>query len=516
MEQAPPTRLREYLHVVRRRKWTIVQAALLVPAVAVFFSLRQQPRYHACSQVLLSRQNLANSLNGIQDPSAYLQPERVTQTEADVARAPAVARRVVDRLHGVRTVAQLSGESSVTPRPDADFLSFCVTDRDRELAAAFATEYARQFIVYRRQLDTSALVAAREEVTGRIAQLAAAGQSRSALYESLVEKEQQLSTMATLVTANRFLIGPAVDARQVSPRPVRNGLLGLVLGLAFGLALAFLWEALDTRLRTGEAVSDRLGIPLLGRIPRPSRRMRDGDRLAMLEEPTSLPSEAYRTLRANLEYAGEDRGVHTIMVTSALDGEGKSTTAANLAVALARVGRDVVLIDLDLRRPSLHRFFGLNGRPGVTHVAFGRARLEESLVRIPILTAPTNGNGVLPPPTAGQRRRVGSLRVLGSGALPPDPGEFAASGRLRELLGNLAESSDVVLVDAPPLLGVGDALAASGAVDALVLVSRLEKLRRPVLDELKRVLDRCPAPALGFVVTGADADHAYGYGYGYA
>jgi non-specific protein-tyrosine kinase len=243
--------------------------------------------------------------------------------------------------------------------------------------------------------------------------------------------------------------------------------------------------------------------------------VRKHDLLVMLEDPNSPEAEAFRVLRTNIEFINLERGARSIMVTSAVAGEGKSTTIANLGVALALGGRHVVLIDLDLRRPSLHRFFGLNGRPGVTHVALGRARLEEALVTIPILTTATNGNGALPEAATGERRRAGSLRVLGSGALPPDPGEFAASGRLRELLRNLAESSDVVLVDAPPLLSVGDALAASGAVDALVLVSRLEKLRRPVLDELKRVLDRCPAPALGFVVTGADADRVYGYGYGH-
>jgi len=236
----------------------------------------------------------------------------------------------------------------------------------------------------------------------------------------------------------------------------------------------------------------------------------------MLDEPTSSSSEAYRTLRANVEFVAEQKGLRTILVTSAVAGEGKSTTAANLAVALARVGKRVVLVDLDFRRPALHRFFNLNGGPGLTHVAIGRARMDEALVRIPLLNGHhTNGNGLLRPYTGEERRPAhGALSVLGTGALPPDPGEFVASRGLRRVLSDLAQTADVVLVDAPPLLGIGDTLAASDAVDALLVVGRPDKLRRPMLDEMRRVLDRCAAPALGFVLTAVDVESGYEYGYG--
>jgi polysaccharide biosynthesis transport protein len=517
-DHLPPSRLQDYLRVVRRRKWTFLQAVVLVPTLAVLYALQQEPRYRASAEVLLSRQNLAASLNGIQDPTQYQLPDRLAQTDADAASVPTVVQRALDATHaGGRTVAQFLAESSVTPKPNADFLVFSVTDRSRYLAARLATEYARQFTIYRRELDTGALDLARKEVQSRLAKLVASDQGKSAIYAALVTKEEQLATMAALQTSNTFLVRPASTASQVAPRPVRDGLLGLGLGLVLGLMLVFLWEALDTRVRAGEAIASRLGLPLLARIPGSPRRLREKGKLAMIDEPTSMPSEAYRTLRANLEFAGEERGVHTIMVTSAVDREGKSTTAANLAVALARVGRCVVLVDLDLRRPGLQRFFALEGRPGVTQVARGRAKLEEALLAVPITPAYQNGNGNRSGAVRLPEHRLppGSLYVLGAGALPSDPGEFVASGGLREVLAQLAQTADFVLIDAPPLLSVGDALAASSSVDALLVVSRLEKARRPVLDELKRVLDRCEAPALGFVVTGTKAEGVYGYGYGY-
>jgi non-specific protein-tyrosine kinase len=229
----------------------------------------------------------------------------------------------------------------------------------------------------------------------------------------------------------------------------------------------------------------------------------------MLEEPNDDQAEAFRMLRTNLEFANLDRGARTIMVTSAVASEGKSTTVANLAAALARGGRHVVLVDLDLRKPSLHKFFDLGGKPGLTQVALGRARLEEALVQVPILdgssnVARLNGAGRIP----------GTLEVLGTGPLPPNPGEFVGTRALQDVLASLASRAHLVLIDAPPLLSLGDALALTAKVDALFVVSRLKVVKRNLVDELKRVLDTCRAHKLGFVVTGANADSSYGYGYG--
>jgi len=406
-----------------------------------------------------------------------------------------------------RSLDKLLSSVSVTTKPNADILEVKIKDRSPSLAERLATEYAHQYTIYRKELDTSAIQRARSEVEKQIGSLGVVGDTGSALYQSLVEKDQQLATMEALQTSNAFVIRPAQKTVKVQPRPVRRGVIGLVLGLLAGLALAFLWEALDTRIRSTEALSERLGLPLLARLPAPKRKLARSKKLLMLQQPNDSRAEAFRMLRTNLEFANLERGARTIMITSAVQAEGKSTTISNLAVALARGGRHVVLVDLDLRRPALHRFFDLSERPGLTQVALGQAPLSEALVSI----------GLFGDAAAGSRRIApGTLEVLGTGPLPPDPGEFVGTERLAKILEQLEHRADIVLIDAPSLLNLGDALTLSAQVDALIVVSRLKVARRPLVDELKRVLEACPAAKLGFIVTGADTDKTYDYYYGYS
>jgi succinoglycan biosynthesis transport protein ExoP len=511
--------LRDYLQVVKRRKWMIIQAVVLVPLAAILFSLQQTPMYQATADVLLSRQNLANTLNGIQDPSVYTQADRLAQTQADLARSPEVARRVLTQLHLTdRTPADFLASSVVSAKQNADILEFTVTDPDRDLAARLARSYATQYRGYRNQLDTAALESARGEVESRIAGLT---DKKGALYASLVEKEQQLRTMEALQTSNATVIDDAGSAVQVAPRPKRNAALGLILGIFLGVGLAFLRETLDTRVRSAQEIGERLGLPLLARIPEPPKHLRAENKLVMLAEPSGVPAEAFRMLRTNLEFTSLGRDVRTVVMTSAVEREGKSTTIANLAVALARAGQKVILVDLDLRRPFVDKFFDVRGRPGVTQVAIGRAMLHDALVRIPIAATGSGGVGARYDTNASAVPQ-GRLAVLGSGPIPPDPGEFVASLALTQVLDELREIADVVLVDAPPLLHVGDAMVISAKVDAMIIAARIETVRRPMLAEVKRLLDTSPAMKLGFVATGAESeegyggDYGYGYGYGYA
>jgi capsular exopolysaccharide synthesis family protein len=499
--------LRDYLRVLRRRKWLVIQAAVLVPAAAVALSLHQQRLYQASAEVLLSRQNLAAALTGTEDPNQSQQADRVVQTQADLARVPTVAARVL-KAAGIsdRTPQEFLDKSSASTRPNSDLLELAVTDPNPRLASELASEYARQFTIYRRELDTSALQRARNEVGSRVRQLNAAGDRRSALYASLVEKEQQLRTMEALQTSNAFVVRSAGKATQVQPRPVRNGILGVALGLILGVGLAFLWETLDTRVRSADEIGERLGLPLLARIPEPPRRLRRKNRLVMLANPTGNHAEAFRMLRTNLEFANLERGARTIMVTSAVETEGKSTTIANLAVAMARAGKRVALVDLDLRRPFLARLFGLDpDRPGLTDVALGHAELSHAIATVALAKGRPDG------PTNGQARVDGVLEVLASGPVPPDAGEFVGTKALAKILERLSERFDFVLIDAPPLLHVGDAMTLSSRIDALLLVTRLDVIRRPMLAEMRRVLHACPSSSLGFVLTDAHLEETYGY-----
>jgi polysaccharide biosynthesis transport protein len=518
--------LRDYLNVVRRRKWIIVLLTLLVPLVAVLLSARQGPVYEASAEVLLSQQDLGSALTATQDANVYTPADRRAQTQAALAREPSVALLALKHVRRAHlTPQELLDASSVSTKQNADLLTFTVRTGDPRLAAKLATAYAYAYTQHRLEVETRPLEAARKEVQARIDLLES---QKGSLYETLVEKEQTLRTMEALKTSNATVERQAADADQVAPKPVRNAILGLVLGLFLGVGLAFLREALDTRVRSAEEIRERLELPLLARLPEPPRKLRADHRLAMLAEPTGVQAEAFRMLRTNLEFASLGKDMRTIMITSGVEQEGKSTTIANLAVALARAGRHVILVDLDLRRPFLARFFDLDGRPGLTQVAIGHADLDEALAPVGLSTpeslvaslskgraraqrkAHGNGNG-----SGAAPARQGRLEVLAAGPIPPDPGEFVGTERLSEILDGLRDRADIVLVDAPPLFHVGDGLALSAKVDGVVIVTRMDVVRRAMVSELKRLLEAMPSPKLGFVVTGAEAEEHYGgYGYG--
>jgi succinoglycan biosynthesis transport protein ExoP len=511
LRQAPATHvltLRDYLQVARRRKWIIVQASVIVPLAALAFSLNQQAQYQGSAQVLLSQQDLSNQLTGTQnynnDPA-----DRQAQTQASLARVPAVAQRAIDSAHVRMTPTEFLGASAVTAGTNSDILTLDVTNHDPALASRLATAYAHAYVAYRLAQDTAPIMAALTEVQSQIATLPTHG----ALYTSLEDKATQLRTLAVLKSANASVVQQAQSAVQTAPRTKRNVVLGLLLGLFLGTGLAFLREALDTRVRSADAIGSKLDLALLARLPEPPKKIRGDARLAMLAEPSGPQAEAFRMLRTNVEFASLGKEAKVIMVTSATEQEGKSTTIANLAVAMARSGQHVVLVDLDLRRPYIDRFFNLGNRPGLTQVALGVAQLGEAIVRIPIggsdSLASINGNG-----NGSRRVQAGALDVLPSGPIPPDPGEFVGTARLTEILEHLRSHADVVLIDSPPLLHVGDGLTLSSKVDAVLVVTRMEVMRRQMLTELHRLLDTMPAHKLGFIVTGAEAEEGYESGYG--
>jgi Mrp family chromosome partitioning ATPase/capsular polysaccharide biosynthesis protein len=529
--------LHDYLRVVRRRKWIVVEAALLLTLAAVVFSLHQERLYEASADVLLSAENLSGAIPGTPLNGLSQEPERTTQTQAQVARVPEVVQGALDRVGGTGlTVADFLASSSVSSSPTSDILTFAVTNPDSTLAQRLANAYAQSYSAYRQELYGNSIERALADVDQRIQRLDRAGASLEssgerarlgaltvygALYSSLVDRQQTLESMQALQPSVASVLRQADGAALTQPKTVRNGALGLVVGLVLGLGLVFLRESLETRVRTIGEVSARLGgLPLLGRLPRPPKRLRRSDKLVMLEEPASAQAEAFRMLRANLDSITLERGVRTIMITSALEREGKSTTVANLAVAFARAGKRVVLVDLDLRSPVLARFFDLDG-PGLTQVALGHAPLEQALTPIAITDPPgprrrlalrrRNQNGTV------TRAMLGLLEVLPSGPIPPDPGEFVSSPALAKILGVLRERADVVLVDAPGALHVGDVVALSSRADGIVIVARPKALRRQTLVELNRLLALLRTPALGFVATGEDdgdgyaADSATGY-----
>ena len=391
-----------------------------------------------------------------------------------------------------------------------------MTDRYPARAQILATAYAQQFVNWSNQQAVKGIPAKLRSLSRQIAALEKkinletqqSGHSSSAVADNtqlgkLLNTQQLYQGAQQSLANNNVMAQPATSATKVRPATTRNIAMGFGLGLVIGLVLVSLAEALDTRIRHSDEVVGWLGLPLLTRIPIPPRQLRKAGSLGMLDDEGGLQTEAYRKLRINLDFANLQIKARTIMVTSASEQEGKSTTVGNLAVALARAGRRVVLVDLDLRKPYLDHFFDLTGRPGLTDVALGNVTLDQALWSIPV-------------PGSDGGPQAGSLHVLPSGPMPPNPADLIESSVVSEVLLDLAERADVVLLDSAPLLPVSDGIVLSNKVDAMLIVVRATTVKRPVLAELQRVLASCPAAKLGFVLTGSDEGEGYGYGYGYA
>jgi Mrp family chromosome partitioning ATPase/capsular polysaccharide biosynthesis protein len=521
-----PATLADYLAILRRRKWIIVVLSLVAAASAYAVSQAESPVYRASAQILVNRSSVVSAVTNVTDP-AIGDPTRFLATEASIARSPELAARVASaaKVPGV-TGGDVLGASSVTPSSSADLLNVSVSWPNPGDAVRLANAYATEFTQYKTELDTNRISQALSSLKVRIASLKAAGATTSPSYATLIQDQSQLETIGTLLANNTTVLQPATDAGKVHPRPLHTGILGGLLGAVLGLGLAFLVEALDRRVRSEEQLEDVLQLPLIGRVPRPPRNLRDVNGLVMLAEPASVQAESFRKLKTSIEFLNLEREARTIMVTSALPREGKSTTIANLAVAFARSGRRVALVDLDLRRPFLHSFFHTRVGRGVTDVVAGGESLASALRPVPIPLAgsfstqrSTNGSGPAHRSDEPSARADGMslLHLLPAGTIPTTGADalvdFLEDPRLATVLAELADQFELVLVDTPPLLAVGDAMALTPSVDALVLVLHAG-VERPILRELARQLHNSRAPALGFVLTGVAESEGYGYGYG--
>jgi len=480
----------EFMRVARRRKWLIVACVLIAPSVAYYHAHKQHPVYSTTSQVLLTPQNPALSYAGITGSSnsnASVDPVRYASTQIFLARSPAIAAQVAKKFKLPWLDANgILDRTSVSAPADTNLLAFNATGGDPVFIQRIANLYAQAYTNYRRTLDTQGIEAAIAQLEASLAQTS---KSDAALRTQLLDQIQTLETTEALQRQGTFVARSAPASHQIAPHPTRDAILGLGLGLVLGLGLAFLREASDTRIRTSDDAAARLGMPLLGHLPVLDRRARAERRLVMIDEPYSASAEMFRMLRTSIDLANLDRNARTIMVTSATEGEGKTTTAANLAIAFAGSGRRVILLDLDLRRPTVHSFLGLSSRPGITDVAVGQATLDEALVKVSLEDDHSGG----------------SLYVLPSGPMPPNPGEFTATAAVHDALAELRERADLLIVDTPPVLQVAEALTLSSQLDSMLVIVNMTNSRRGQLNELRRQLDRSPIKKLGFIAIGSAA-----------
>ena len=492
---------RDLLRTIWRWKWVVVLVVVVSTATAYAYSAAQAPQYRAAAQLMYEQPlNVSDPLS-----SAYVDPnvrELALESVQTVVTSPEVVSRAESALgalpaHPYQVSAQVVGPTTGAGYRSAVEIS--ATGTDAAEAAAVANAYADAVMGWSRDQQLARVDQAKKATLARMQSLRAANSDGTADYTQLQLQLQNLQALAATVTGNFRVIVPATQpSAPIAPRPMSAAAFGFGIGLAAGLGLALVFGQFSTRVRGRREVARALDLPIVGVIPEVPRRSLNKWELISLTEPESGAAEALRLLRSNLDYVNVDH-VTSILVTSSLTGEGKSTTVCNLAVTLAMAGKNVIIVDGDLREPRVHDYFGIDNDVGLSSVVAGSATLQGALKPVE-LPAPVRrgrgGNGSKPNPslTASTIRRR-RLVVLTAGPSPVDPGEMVASDRFGAVLAELQSGSvDLVIIDSPPILAVGDATAMAAQAAGLLLVVDIAKVRLPTLHQTKRSsLRRFPA-----------------------
>jgi polysaccharide biosynthesis transport protein len=471
---------------VLRRRWLVVVAAIVacMAAGVLITGFDSTERYDASARVLFGTSSLPSEIFQVERGTA--DPEREAATNVLLAGSEAVASNVRERL-GVRTsVDDLLADVEVEAEENANVLRITASNEDPEEAARLANAFATEFVAFRARQDRESIEVAEQDLQNQIDQLPFDDPQRQDLREAL----QRLASFRAVATGDASVIARA----EVPQDPANIGLtqvllLGGILGLALGLVGALVVESLDKRVADVASFEREYRLRTLAVVPQKAFR-RSGLRAG------SGDLEPFRILRTAVDFARVTRPVRTVMVTSAVRGEGTSSVAIGLAQAIALSGRPVTLVELNLRYPSMARTFRLSDQGGVTSALLG-----------------SDPNDLLQRPLA----ELPNLEVLAAGVLPPNPAELLEAPALDVMLRNLLEDGrQTLVIDAAPLLPVADAqiLLNKPAVDASVVVARQGVTTRDQVRRARLVLDGHGVAPIGLVVTGHTSRDSYGYGYG--
>ncbi|AOX45480.1 polysaccharide biosynthesis tyrosine autokinase [Microbacterium sp. BH-3-3-3] len=444
--------LRDYLRILHRNWILILALTILGGAGAYGYSLLQTPTYEANTQLYVSVRSDSSGVSELAQGTNFARQAVVSFV--DVVDSALVLDRVIDDLNLDVTAQQLAQSIEASSATNSVIISIRVSDGNAETAAAIANSVGSNFA---------------DVVVNRL--------------------EKPDGDTASLVRVET--IAPAlVPTSPSSPHiPINIG-LGILLGLALGIGVAVLRSILDTRIHSLHDIEAATEAPVLGGIALdPDAKKRP---LIVHADPRNPRAESFRSLRTNLQFVDVDGSSRSFVVSSAGPGEGKSTTTANLAIALAETGARVALVDGDLRLPRVADYMGVEGGVGLTDVLIGRAELVDVL----------------------QQWGTGKLFVLPSGRTPPNPSELLGSQAMQRTLEALAEAFDYVLVDAPPLLLVTDAAVISRFTSGVLMVAASGTTKKPQLTAAVEKLGAIGSRLFGVIVTMLPAKGPDSYGYG--
>ena len=511
--------LRDYVQVVVRRAWLIALIVVVATGSAYFLSARQPKMYAATAKIMYAAPlNAANALTGQSAVDPYGQQDALQSVATAISNpvlqqrtAALVARQAPAPAHFALT-AQVESTTSTTNLVDT-VVDINATGSAPKTAQVAANAYATTFIAWRKQIELAQINSALSALQAQMAAFKTTVARQSSNYLLLMQSVQALALRKATATGDFSVVVPAaLPSAPYAPRPLRNAILGLAVGLFVALGLAFLLEQYDTKLRSHREVAELLRLPIVGRVPRIGKKAITADPLAVVHDASGAAAESLRLLRSNLDYLDVDGALSTVLVTSYMRGEGKSVTVCNLGVTLAMGGRRVVIIDADLRRPSVHRYMGLPNKVGLSSVVAGKVPLVEALqgYNLPPLDWSSNGGGhsgngsgsAASAPVVGDADKARRLFILTSGPQPPNPGEIVASKRFGAVLAELKQAKvDFVLIDTPAFVSVSDAAAIAPHVDGVfMLVSMDGPTSKPMLAEAREFLDQLPTRKLGVIV----------------
>jgi capsular exopolysaccharide synthesis family protein len=504
--------LREFFSVLRRRGWSVGIVTLVVVALALGLVAVRTPAYTSNAQVEVRPLSAGVQLGAYATSFVNMDTEAQRVKSESVVRA--AARTLGEPANTAAQVDTISRHISASVAGTTTFLNIACTQLTPERAQHCADAFSKAYVADRQSTAQLAYDAARNGPLDQIkldnsklrtlnTQLrTATGAERATIFDQIDSTKADLSAAELQLmqvptpspTAAIVSLSPGVPLAPSNKGYITTGILALLLGMALGVGLAFARERLDERVTGRDQFEAAIGAPVLAVIPSvTSWRKPKEEKLVSLAEPGSAAAEAYRTARTTLSYLADQDGLQVLAIAGPGQNEGKTTTAANVAVSLAQAGNTVVAVSCDLRKPRLHRFFGLENDAGLTDVLSGRVSLK----------------------AATQSTLQPNLLVLASGTVPPNPAEMLTSKRMDELLNTLREAFDFVILDTAPALVVSDALVLAPKSDGIIVVCDASKTTRAAATQMRHQLHGVGGRVIGGILNNLDPAIAKRYpGYG--
>jgi capsular exopolysaccharide synthesis family protein len=498
--------IEQVLSILRRRAPWILLCFVLVTAAAYGFSKHQTKKYTATASLVFNNNQLGQQVAGLPVASSNNQLAQ-QNTNLKLVQLGDMAAKTADLLGQELTKEKVDADLSVSAQGESNIVNVAATATSPMLAADIANTYTNQFVKEQQNSNHAYYASALALVNKQLAALSAKEKAGTAGL-ALQDRAQSLGVLAELRNGNVQVAQAAtVPTSPSSPKTGRNTALGAILGLLLGVGIAFLFERFDRRIREPKDLEAVYGLPLLGVVPESPALARSARRKAGLggAMPAS-EAEAFHLIRAHLRYFNVDKELRTLLVASAAPGDGKTTVARHLASAAARMGARVLLVEADLRRPTIAQQLDVASGPGLSDVLIGAVLMNEA-IQLVALDQPS-----------GDASRARTLDVLVAGAtLPPNPGELIESHAMEVLLEGVQSAYDLVVIDTPPLTVVSDAFPLLRKVDGVIIVGRVGRNRRDVAEHLHQTLASAGAPLLGVIANGFKVSRgSYGYSYDYS